>query len=124
MPDGVPVELRFPLPGKGPVDLRLTRSGDFSPSANRVYLEPSTAAVLSFSRAVDRPLSARLFATFAPIHYGEFGGLPIKALWALIGLTPAVLFVTGLIAWWRRPTNRLGALMVAFLLGVIVARRR
>jgi len=100
MPDGVPVELRFPLPGRGPADLRLTRAGDFSASANRVYLEPSTATVLSVSRAADRPLSARLFATFAPIHYGEFGGFPIKALWALMGLTPAVLFVTGLLAWW------------------------
>lgn len=101
MPDGVPVELRLPLPGKGPVQLRLSRPGDLTPAANRVYLEPSTATVMLTSRAADRPLSARVFAAFAPIHYGEFGGFPIKALWALVGLTPSILFVTGLIVWWR-----------------------
>ena len=46
-------------------------------------------------------MGARIFAAFAPIHYGEFGGLPIKVLWAFLGLIPSVLFVTGVITWWR-----------------------
>jgi uncharacterized iron-regulated membrane protein len=105
MPDGVPVELRLPQPGRGPVELRLFRTGDLSSSGNRVYLDPATATVLSVSRAADQPVGARVFSAFSPIHYGEFGGFGIKILWALLGLTPAVLFVTGLVAWWR-PTKR------------------
>ena len=101
MPDGVAVELRLPAPGKGPVDLRLYRAGDLAPSGNHVYLHPATAAVVMVDRIVDRPIGARFLAALSPIHYGQFGGIPIKAAWALLGLTPVLLFVTGLIAWWR-----------------------
>jgi uncharacterized iron-regulated membrane protein len=100
MADGVATELRLPA-GKGPVDLRLTRAGDLAAGGNHVYLNPSTAAVLSIDRAADRPIGARFLAAMAPIHYGEFGGLPIKIAWGLLGLSPLLLFVTGLIAWWR-----------------------
>jgi uncharacterized iron-regulated membrane protein len=105
MPDGVPTELRLPENAKSPVDLRLHRLGDLSLSGNHVYLDPSTGEVLAVSREVDQPLATRVFAAFAPIHYGEFGGLPSKVLWALLGLLPTFLFVTGLITWWR-PTAR------------------
>lgn len=35
-------------------------------------------------------------------HFGRFGGLEIRILWTLLGLLPAVLFVSGFIVWWRR----------------------
>lgn len=104
MPDGQPVELRLP-DGKGPVDLRLRRRGDLSPSGNHVYMEPSTGRVLGISKAADQPLAVRIFAAFAPIHYGEFDDLPIKLIWGVAGLMPSLLFVTGLITWWR-PSQR------------------
>jgi uncharacterized iron-regulated membrane protein len=101
MPDGVPVELRLPEPGKGPVDLRLYRAGDLSPSGNHVYLDPATGAVLMIDRIVDRPIGARFLAAMSPLHYAQFGGMTVKVAWALFGLAPLLLFVTGLIAWWR-----------------------
>jgi hypothetical protein len=36
------------------------------------------------------------------LHFGNFGGWPSKALWVVIGLAPAFLFVTGLLMWWNR----------------------
>jgi uncharacterized iron-regulated membrane protein len=105
MPDGVPVELRLPDSGKGVVDIRLHRPGDLAPDGNHVYLEPGSAAVMMIDRLSDRPAGARFLAALAPIHYGEFGGIPIKALWSLLGLTPSVLFITGFVAW-RRPAQR------------------
>jgi uncharacterized iron-regulated membrane protein len=101
MPDGVPVELRLPESGKGPVDLRLYRAGDLSPSGNHVYLDPASGAVMMIDRVVDRPIGARFLAAMSPIHYAQFGGLTTKIAWALLGLTPVLLFITGLIAWWR-----------------------
>src|SRR5262249_1271430 len=101
MPDGRAVELRLPQGGKGAVDLRLYRAGDLSPDGNHVYMDPATGGVVSIDRIGDRPLRERFLAAMAPIHYGEFGGLPIKTLWAVLGITPALLFVTGLVAWWR-----------------------
>jgi uncharacterized iron-regulated membrane protein len=105
MPDGSLVELRLPDTANGVVDLRFHRPGDLAPDGNHVYLEPSSASVLMVDRLSARPLTARFLAAMAPIHYGEFGGIPIKALWAALGLLPALLFITGFVVW-RRPVKR------------------
>ena len=102
MPGGLPVELRLAEAGKGPVDVRVYRAGDLAPSGNHVYLDPATGAVLMIDRVVDRPIGARFLAAMSPIHYAQFGGIAVKIVWALFGLTPALLFATGLFAW-RRP---------------------
>lgn len=101
MPDGVPTEIRLPEPGRGPVDLRLYRAGDLAPSGNHVYLDPASGAVLMIDRVVDRPIGARFVAAMAPLHYAQFGGITVKIAWALFGLAPLLLFITGLFAWWR-----------------------
>lgn len=42
------------------------------------------------------------------LHFGRFGGLTIRFLWLVLGLVPAVLFVTGFVLWWTR-TRRAAA---------------
>ncbi|HLP25196.1 MAG TPA: PepSY-associated TM helix domain-containing protein, partial [Acidobacteriota bacterium] len=51
---------------------------------------------------------ARIVDSFRPLHFGDFGGLPVKILWALGGLTPGALAVSGFAIWWlrRRAANR------------------
>ena len=36
------------------------------------------------------------------LHFGRFGGWPVKALWTVLGLIPLVLFITGAVMWWNR----------------------
>jgi uncharacterized iron-regulated membrane protein len=36
------------------------------------------------------------------LHFGRFGGWPIKALWTVLGLIPLILFFTGAVMWWNR----------------------
>jgi uncharacterized iron-regulated membrane protein len=36
------------------------------------------------------------------LHFGNFGGWESKAVWVIIGLAPAVLFITGVLMWWNR----------------------
>ena len=38
----------------------------------------------------------------ARLHFGRFGGLGVKILWAALGVVPPVLFATGAIMWWNR----------------------
>jgi uncharacterized iron-regulated membrane protein len=101
MPDGVPIEMRLPEGPKGPIDLRLYRAGDLAPSGNHVYLNPATDSVVTVDRIADRPIGARFLAALSPLHYAEFGGVTVKIAWALFGLVPLLLFVTGLVAWWK-----------------------
>lgn len=37
-----------------------------------------------------------------PLHFGNYGGLPIKIIYSLLGLTPGVLSVTGFLLWKKR----------------------
>jgi uncharacterized iron-regulated membrane protein len=46
------------------------------------------------------------------LHFGRWQSQPLKAAWAVAGLVPAIMFVTGLIMWWQRvvrPKRRRGA---------------
>ncbi|MDT0138379.1 PepSY-associated TM helix domain-containing protein [Acidovorax sp. PRC11] len=38
-------------------------------------------------------------ALMEPLHFGDFGGLPLKCLYFLLGLTPAFLSITGTLIW-------------------------
>jgi uncharacterized iron-regulated membrane protein len=44
--------------------------------------------------------------TFFGLHFGNFGGLGIRILWAAIGLTPPLLFLTGALMWWNRVLSK------------------
>ena len=37
-----------------------------------------------------------------PLHFGDYGGLPLKVLWALLDLFAIVVLWSGLVLWWRR----------------------
>jgi uncharacterized iron-regulated membrane protein len=43
-----------------------------------------------------------LFAWLVKLHFGRWRSAPLKALWAIVGLVPAIMFVTGTIMWWQR----------------------
>jgi uncharacterized iron-regulated membrane protein len=75
-------------------------------------LEPTTAANLG-SRVLDSVLYWLAF-----LHFGRIDGIglpcegpglcdqSVKAVWALFGLAPAFMFVTGATLWWQRVVRR------------------
>jgi uncharacterized iron-regulated membrane protein len=40
------------------------------------------------------------------LHFGRYGGLWVRFLYLVLGLLPAVLFVTGFVLWWIRSVRR------------------
>ena len=36
------------------------------------------------------------------LHFGNFAGWKVKAIWTVFGLVPVLLFFTGVIMWWNR----------------------
>jgi len=63
---------------------------------------PSSVGFSPVPRPRVMPLGVRILRGFSYAHYGNFGGWPVKALWVLLGLAPAVLFGTALIMWSNR----------------------
>jgi uncharacterized iron-regulated membrane protein len=47
--------------------------------------------------------------TLVNLHFGRFGGMTGRITWIILGLIPAVLFVTGFVTWWVRVRQRRGA---------------
>lgn len=71
--------------------------------SNSVYLDPFTGEVLRVDGVAGRSVGDAIIAWIPPLHFGTFGGgTPVYVLWLLLGLTPAILGVTGLLMWWNR----------------------
>jgi uncharacterized iron-regulated membrane protein len=41
----------------------------------------------------------RILNSFAPLHFGTFGGTPTRILYIFVGLAPSILLVTGFTMW-------------------------
>jgi len=71
-----------------------------------VYLNPFTAEILDIRRPENSRPGDRILSWLARLHFGDFGGWPVKTVWAVLGLTPALLFVTGFLMWWNRVLSK------------------
>jgi len=73
-----------------------------SPSMTSVYMDQFTGAVLQTPTAATRTAGDAIMAWVAPLHVGNFGGQAIRVVWAVLGLAPPLLFITGGTMWWVR----------------------
>jgi uncharacterized iron-regulated membrane protein len=64
-------------------------------------LNGETGAVENKVVLREQPLSKRLLAHSGPLHFGNWGGVVVKILYCLFGLTPALLSITGFVIWMR-----------------------
>jgi len=98
--------IRVDLPG-GPASPYVIVAGQ-DPSAGArnsttTFVDRYSGAVLDVRRGSQaRTWGDRVVEWLPPLHSGHFGGPIVHALWAVLGLAPAVLFVTGFLMWWNR----------------------
>lgn len=74
----------------------------FGPYGCRVLVDSRSGTVRELVDIRRGTAKEKFDALIAPLHFGNFGGIGIKVLWCLAGLTPAFLAVTGLLIRWRR----------------------
>ena len=54
----------------------------------------------------EMPWYNKILSLSQPLHFGDYGGLPLKILWALLDLITIIVLVTGLYLWLtKRPAN-------------------
>jgi uncharacterized iron-regulated membrane protein len=59
------------------------------------------------SRApIQRSFGDWVLRWFSMLHFGNFGGLPVKVLWCALGMAPMALLATGALMWWNRALSR------------------
>jgi uncharacterized iron-regulated membrane protein len=110
LPVGETTLFTFPQQKNAPYSLRRMLPGDWRRTGdNLVYIDQYTGQVirLNYHRELAWPI--RFTRDLYPLHFGTFGGNFTRILWIIVGLAPAILYVTGLLMWWNRsilPTLR------------------
>ena len=100
VPGGAVREIRLPQAADRPVVVRIWRNGDYrEEGSNQVSLDPATAEVVAVDKPANWSAARKLASVPSPIHYAEWGGSVVKTLWAIAGVTPSVLFVSGFWFW-------------------------
>ncbi|GAA4390893.1 PepSY-associated TM helix domain-containing protein [Hymenobacter koreensis] len=80
-----------------------TLLGNFSQT---IELHARTGHVLKADDIRRASVGEKLELTAFTLHFGQFGGVLVKVLWAVLGLSPALLSLTGFMLWWRRKRVR------------------
>ena len=86
-----PHHYTFFLKGSTPVTSRLLKPA----------LVDATTGKLTDSR--DMPWYVKTLFLSQPLHFGDYGGLPLKLLWAVLDLFAIVVLGSGLYLWLRKP---------------------
>ncbi|MNJ00292.1 hypothetical protein D3C73_1595880 [compost metagenome] len=50
----------------------------------------------------EMPLYVKLLLISQPLHFGDYGSLPLKIIWALLDIVAIVILASGLYLWWGR----------------------
>ena len=104
LPELEPRSLLFPTQTDAPFRVRGGLPGHplLGPSSSYVLLAARDGAVAGVRDARALPLAERAEVMLRPLHFGNFGGWPVKVLWTVLGLTPGLLALTGGWLWLRR----------------------
>lgn len=91
--------------------VRMRLPGELHPNGRSyVYVDPWSGEVPRVENATEAPLGSRMLYALYPLHIGHFGGAGMRYLYAVLGLVPAMLAVSGGVIWWgRRHRGREGA---------------
>jgi uncharacterized iron-regulated membrane protein len=85
--------------GKSPLTARILKP---------VLIEAETGA---FTATRDLPWYAQALFVSQPLHFGDYGGLPLKIVWALLDLMTIVILSSGLYLWVARHESRIAGLL-------------
>ncbi len=77
-------------------------SGESTDSGPTAFLDPFTLKTVRIDDIDAMPFGARVVKSMEPVHYGKFGGVPVKILWVFLGFLPLMFSTSGAIMWWNR----------------------
>lgn len=110
-PEGNVTFVFLPAGPRDPLSVRFRLPPELHPVGRSfAYADRWSGELLRVDRQPQMDTGPKLLHALYPIHIGDFrlGPLPpavVRAIWALLGLAPAVLLVTGALVWWWRGGN-------------------
>ncbi len=71
-------------------------SNDLTAPRTQVFLDPISSKILAISKSEQPPTGDLIIQWLIKLHFGTFFGTLSKSAWLLVGLTPAILSLSGL----------------------------
>lgn len=125
---------RLALPGRSPQFIGFPGGAWSSPHHYAVFFQgdrPLTSHLLTpalvdartgeLTDARAMPALNQALMMSKPLHFGDYGGLPLKLIWALLTLATIWVLWTGILLWLRRRPHGAEAERVAITAGAAVA---
>jgi len=56
----------------------------------------------------EMPIAAKALSLSRPLHFGDYGGLPLKLLWVVLTLITIAILISGLYLWWSKRIQSVG----------------
>jgi len=78
-------------------------------SADTLVLYDGATGAFRSALPLDASSGRRVFSAVTPLHYGDYAGLVLKAIYALLGLGASLLCASGTLIWLERRSQRHGA---------------
>ncbi|MEQ1945983.1 MAG: PepSY-associated TM helix domain-containing protein [Bryobacteraceae bacterium] len=109
-PSGIVMSIAYPLNPKATYRITLAPQGTWHPRGDVFYFDQYTGRQIALMRRSDpQPIGDTVMEWIGTIHFGDFGGWPVKAVWVLLGIAPGLLTVTGTLMWWNRWASKRAA---------------
>lgn len=97
--------IKFPLNREGKLLLLGHHKSDpayYGETYSNIAVDYETGEVEGATLLKDKPFINRLLTILQPLHFGNYGGFWIKIIYAVGGLLPAVLSISGFVIWYFR----------------------
>ena len=110
LPGGALVSFFFPGAGFGtPRHYAVFAKGDRPITSELFYAALIDAQTGQLSDVLEMPWYAKVLLLSQPLHFGDYGGLPLKIIWALLDIITIIVLASGLYLWlakWKSPRRR------------------
>lgn len=104
-PGFIPSYVKLPVDSTSSVTVYGSRKNDFflfDQFANRISVDPDRGSIEEHYFMKNQPATTQFAAVMKPLHAGEFGGITMRILYLLVGLSIPVLSITGYLVNWKR----------------------
>jgi uncharacterized iron-regulated membrane protein len=103
LPEGTLVSLFFPGAGfSTPRHYAVFARGDQPITSQLYYAALIDAETGQLSTVYEMPWYAKALLLSQPLHFGDYGGLPLKVIWALLDILTIIVLGSGLYLWVAR----------------------
>jgi uncharacterized iron-regulated membrane protein len=100
LPDGTLVSIFFPGAGfSTPKHYAIFARGDRPITSQLFYAALVDAETGQLTMVYEMPWYAKAVLLSQPLHFGDYGGLPLKLIWALLDILTIIVLGSGLYLW-------------------------